>query len=207
MSARPDLCSSSFPCATRSSKRRRLHIAPIIAPKEPNAIHLYTSDGLKGPAEEWETFAGARIVRNVTQPTLTPVLPDPAKANGTAVIVAPGGAFLMLSIDTEGYQVAHWLADRGITAFVLKYRLKSTPRDPAAYLPTLSSYLGDAIAHPPFIFRPLPRRWMMPRLVWSLSGIVQRNGRLILQELDFGLFGGRCSHTDPCSHCVAKATS
>ena len=126
-------------------------IAPIIAPKEPNAIHLYTSDGLKGPAEEWETFAGARIVRNVTQPTLTPVLPDPAKANGTAVIVAPGGAFLMLSIDTEGYQVAHWLADRGITAFVLKYRLKSTPRDPAAYLATLSSYLGDAIAHPPFI--------------------------------------------------------
>ena len=68
-------------------------IAPIIAPKEPNAIHLYTSDGLKGPAEEWETFAGARIVRNVTQPTLTPVLPRSRKSKRNRCDCGSGRCF------------------------------------------------------------------------------------------------------------------
>ena len=71
----------------------------------------------------------------------------------------------MLSIDTEGYQVAHWLADRGITAFVLKYRLKSTPRDPAAYYRHFPAILVTQSHTPLSFFRPLPRRWMMPRLV------------------------------------------
>jgi len=91
--------------------------------------------------EQWETFGGSRIVRNVVEPTLTPVMPEPGKANGSAVIVAPGGAFLMLSIDNEGYAVARWLADHGITAFVLKYRLNQSPRDPNAYLMSLFKLL------------------------------------------------------------------
>jgi acetyl esterase/lipase len=82
-----------------------------------------------------EQVAGARpqrIVRNVVDPTLTPFLPDPAKATGAAVIVAPGGGFVMLSIDSEGYLVAQWLADHGVAAFVLKYRIRETDRDPVA---------------------------------------------------------------------------
>jgi acetyl esterase/lipase len=67
-----------------------------------------------------------KVVRNVAQPTLTVYLPDPQKANGTAVIVCPGGAFHFLSIDMEGTDVAHWLNARGIAAFVLKYRLVRT---------------------------------------------------------------------------------
>jgi acetyl esterase/lipase len=67
------------------------------------------------------------LVRNVTMPTLTVFLPEPAQATGTAVIVAPGGAYIMLAIDHEGYDVAQWLAARGIAAFVLKYRLAATP--------------------------------------------------------------------------------
>jgi acetyl esterase/lipase len=71
-------------------------------------------------------FNRPQIVRNVTQPTLTAYLPDPAVANGTAVIVCPGGGFQFLSIESEGTDVARWLNTRGIAAFVLKYRLIPT---------------------------------------------------------------------------------
>lgn len=64
---------------------------------------------------------------NVTVPTLQPFLPDPAKANGTAVIIAPGGGFRLLAIHHEGTRVARWLAERGVAAFVLKYRLIQSP--------------------------------------------------------------------------------
>jgi acetyl esterase/lipase len=63
----------------------------------------------------------------VTEATLTPFLPDAAKATGAAVIVAPGGGFRTLSMQNEGWDVAKALADRGIAAFVLKYRLNQTP--------------------------------------------------------------------------------
>ena len=43
--------------------------------------------------------------------------------NSTAVIVAPGGSYVMLAADLEGREVADWFAERGITAFVLRYRL------------------------------------------------------------------------------------
>jgi acetyl esterase/lipase len=111
----------------------------IPAPADPDAIPLYPEGTLPRGAvvEQWSrltgTFAGqvvdARMIRNVTSPTMTPVLPDPAKATGAAVIVAPGGAFQSLAIDHEGYAVARALAERGIAAFVLKYRLNETPAD------------------------------------------------------------------------------
>lgn len=66
----------------------------------------------------------ARIVTNVTDPTLTVIRPAAGKANGTAVIVCPGGGFQILAWDLEGLEVGQWLADRGITAFVLKYRVR-----------------------------------------------------------------------------------
>ena len=70
-----------------------------------------------------------RIVQNVTRPTLTVFLPEPATATGTAVIICPGGAFHFLTIDDEGTKVAKWLAARGVAAFVLKYRLTATGDD------------------------------------------------------------------------------
>jgi acetyl esterase/lipase len=70
-----------------------------------------------------------RPVWNVTRPTLTLFRADPAKANGTAIIVCPGGGFEYLAVDNEGYGVARELQSIGITAFVLKYRIApSTPR-------------------------------------------------------------------------------
>ena len=63
------------------------------------------------------------IVFGVTEPTLTAYLPEKSKATGTGVIIAPGGAFVALAIDVEGTEVARWLNERGIAAFVLKYRI------------------------------------------------------------------------------------
>lgn len=70
-----------------------------------------------------------RVVYNVVKPTLTVYLPKPELATGTAVIVAPGGAFHILSIDSEGIEVAKWLNSKGVAAFVLKYRLVRSMTD------------------------------------------------------------------------------
>lgn len=67
-----------------------------------------------------------QMIRNVVSPSITVYKPDPAKANGTAVIVAPGGGFLFLSWQSEGTEVAEWLAAKGITVFLLKYRLTNS---------------------------------------------------------------------------------
>lgn len=63
------------------------------------------------------------VVFNVVTPTLTAYLPDRGRATGTGVIIAPGGAFVALAIDLEGNNVARWLQEKGIAAFVLKYRI------------------------------------------------------------------------------------
>ena len=63
------------------------------------------------------------VVFNVVTPTLTAYLPERSKATGTSVIIAPGGAFVALAIDLEGNNVARWLQEKGIAAFVLKYRI------------------------------------------------------------------------------------
>lgn len=63
------------------------------------------------------------VIFNVVTPTLTIYLPERSKATGTGVIIAPGGAFVALAIDLESNEVARWLQNKGIAAFVLKYRI------------------------------------------------------------------------------------
>ena len=72
------------------------------------------------------------IVTNVTFPTVTIFRPPPAKASGTAMIVVPGGAFRALPWDLDGVEPAKWLTDHGITAFVLKYRVRPPTDAPGA---------------------------------------------------------------------------
>jgi acetyl esterase/lipase len=72
---------------------------------------------------------GRAYHRNITIPTLTPYLPEPAKATGTGVIVVPGGGMHFLSVDNEGAWVAQRLAEAGVAAFVLRYRIQPTPVD------------------------------------------------------------------------------
>ena len=105
-------------------------MSPIEAPAQPDAIELGTGP-LAGATEQesWHSQYGSQFARNVTVATLTPFLPDPANASGIAVIVAPGGGFRILSMENEGWDVARALADRGVAAFVLKYRLIQTPAE------------------------------------------------------------------------------
>jgi acetyl esterase/lipase len=107
---------------------------PIDAPPEPNAIPLNTG-GVEGQTakETWYKQWGDPFVRNVSRATLTPFLPDPEKANGAAVIIAPGGGFRILSMGNEGWEVAQALNERGVAAFVLKYRLRPTAPDWAEF--------------------------------------------------------------------------
>jgi acetyl esterase/lipase len=109
--------------------------APPKPPEAPTelarAIPLFTGEvpGGNGP-EQWEGAPGAMAARNITQAALLPVLPDPNKATGAAVVIAPGDDFVTLAWDHEGMKVARAIADHGIAAFVLKYRLEPSPRDP-----------------------------------------------------------------------------
>ncbi|HZE09136.1 MAG TPA: alpha/beta hydrolase [Gemmatimonadaceae bacterium] len=97
-----------------------------------SAVHSQTVNLWPGAAPGSETWTQKEItidntpvgtvVLNVVTPTLTAFLPDPAKATGTGVIIAPGGAFVALAISLEATDAAKWLQQRGIAAFVLKYR-------------------------------------------------------------------------------------
>ena len=95
---------------------------------EIGAIPLYPQDSGSASSEVWDKiYFGFRVVRNVSQPTLTPILPPAGEHSNAAVVVVPGGGYTLLQMDIEGWTVAHWLADHGIAAFVLKYRLRPTP--------------------------------------------------------------------------------
>jgi acetyl esterase/lipase len=78
-----------------------------------------------------------RRVHDVTNPTITPFLPPKDRANGTAVLIFPGGGWRILAIDKEGNDVARWLNTIGVAGFVVKYRVmptgKNTPADRTEY--------------------------------------------------------------------------
>lgn len=89
----------------------------VLRPDLPAGEELYTPDApnphVKSPTEKW--------VRKVKRPVME-VYPA-ARPNGTAVVVAPGGGFTILAIEHEGRDVARWMNQRGVTAFVLRYRV------------------------------------------------------------------------------------
>jgi acetyl esterase/lipase len=90
-----------------------------------------------GPEAVFRQIAGngptTDMLRNVSEPTLTVFRADPAKTNGTGVIICPGGGWQILAWEHEGLDLARWFAERGVTAFVLKYRVMATPDDPAKF--------------------------------------------------------------------------
>ena len=69
-------------------------------------------------------------VKNIHNPSITVFRPDPAKANGCAVIVAPGGGFRELVFNPEGRDAAKYLNPIGVTVFALKYRLPQESGSP-----------------------------------------------------------------------------
>ncbi len=68
---------------------------------------------------------GAKGDTENDKPTLTIYLPPKEKANGTSVVICPGGGYWQLAFDHEGHKIAKWLNSNGIAAFIVKYRCKS----------------------------------------------------------------------------------
>lgn len=67
--------------------------------------------------------SGAIRIQKVTNPTLSIFLPEKEKANGSAIVICPGGGYKVLAIDHEGIHIAKWFNKLGFAAFILKYRL------------------------------------------------------------------------------------
>jgi acetyl esterase/lipase len=122
----------------------------VASPAEPEAIPLYTGAAPGQQVNEpevWDLMMGSRVARNVSVPTITPFLPPPEKATGAAVIVVPGGGFKAVAMEGEGWPTARWLADHGVAAFVLKYRLNETPADEKAFMRQMMTTMA-AMANP-----------------------------------------------------------
>jgi acetyl esterase/lipase len=89
-----------------------------------------------GPEQEADAtlpeVGKVRVVTNVTVPTLTIVRPPAGKANGAAMLILPGGAFRALAWDLDGTETAKWLSRQGITAFILRYRVRPPTATPPA---------------------------------------------------------------------------
>jgi acetyl esterase/lipase len=127
------------------------------APDASGVYRIWPGDGRPPGSEDWTwsestmrapwSTVGMRLSRNVVVPTLTVFEPEAGKADGTSMVVAPGGAFHFLMIDHEGYDMARWLNSLGVTAFVLKYRVAKTPdrdEDLLAFRNDLQAKLAQA---------------------------------------------------------------
>jgi hypothetical protein len=91
---------------------------------EPQVIPLYSGPAPGSESWNWDETTitqqdSLRRVSNVTKPVLMAYLPE-SNANGTAVVIAPGGGFRWLAIEHEGEMVARYLNSLGVAAFVLK---------------------------------------------------------------------------------------
>jgi acetyl esterase/lipase len=112
-------------------------LASLTSAAQQQVIPLYP--GVAPGSEGWTRKEATAMtekgpmVRNVVKPTITAYLPNKGKANGTAIIIAPGGAYRYLAIEAEGIKAAEWLRERGVTAFVLKYRVAEMPANDDAF--------------------------------------------------------------------------
>jgi acetyl esterase/lipase len=129
--------------------------------------------------------------RNVVIPTLTAFRPPVGKANGTAIVIAPGGAFHFLMMDHEGYELARPLAALGVTAFVLRYRLLRTPDDDAEMI-AFRAALGPRLGRPTQTETEPPRREFMD----EIRALSSEDGRQAIRYIrehaqDWGIDPGK----------------
>lgn len=125
-------------CVTATSYAREI----IELPYTQNPKVVWENNEKEYFSEIWDT----RVITNVSVPTMHMFKPDPEIATGTSVIVAPGGALYALSITSEGTEVAEWLSSKGITAFVLKYRLVPTGEDGVRETGEVGDKIGETVA-------------------------------------------------------------
>lgn len=102
-------------------------IGVVASPASAQTINIWP--GVAPGSEHWtqqeKTYRNTpvgTVIQNVVTPTITAYLPAPGRSTGTAVIIAPGGGFIALATTLEGEGLARFLQQRGIAAFLLKYR-------------------------------------------------------------------------------------
>ena len=157
-------------------------LLPFVADAIVGAIPL-RDDGDRATEQWFGEDAQTLLVRNVTRPTLRPVLPDPAIATGTAVVIVPGGGFVALDMGKEGMEVARALADVGIAAFVVKYRTEATPRSALGFAANLAA--GSAAFYAAGPDSPLPGEAAALEDVEAALALVRERGG------DWGVDPGR----------------
>ena len=120
------VCASVFmPACATATEPLVLNLWPGAAPGEPSGIEAETAEvGKPGDARP------ITRIGHVTHPTLTVYRPAADKANGTAVVICPGGGYNILAWDLEGTEIAEWLNTLGVTGIVLKYRVPRRPNAP-----------------------------------------------------------------------------
>lgn len=133
-------------------------IASVQAPMPPQAeIPLYAGAAPGSQAWNWNEQSApldtpdgpVPVVQNVVRPSLVYFPADKSKAVGTAVIVAPGGAFMFLVMAPEGLDTAKRLNEMGIDVFVLKYRLVLTKPGHPAMVTAPSDQVGMGVQGTP----------------------------------------------------------
>lgn len=149
-------------------------MSPAALPPPAREIPLYTASAPSSERWTWteRTFTTPRgniVVQNVVRPVLQFYPADPAKAAGTAVIVAPGGGFTNLMIAYEGVEIAQRLNAMGVDAFILKYRLV---------------YVDPAVDPLPPGTKPTPAPPLRDAQGWILAGPQQGQNILDLAAAD-----------------------
>ena len=128
------LCLSARPTAAGPPAPPVLRLWPAQAPG---------TEEWTAPEEEADVTLPAvgriHVITNVTNPSLTEFRPAAGKANGTAMVILPGGSFRALAWDVDGLETARWLAGEGVTAFVLKYRVRP-PQNGESFGETLDDF-------------------------------------------------------------------
>ncbi|HLG41296.1 MAG TPA: alpha/beta hydrolase [Chitinophagaceae bacterium] len=88
-------------------------------------VSTASAQKLADPILLWpEGAPGATGVSDEDKPAVIPFIPEASKRNGVAILVVPGGGFTIRAVDHEGVLIAQWLKEHGITAFLLRYRLR-----------------------------------------------------------------------------------
>ena len=140
--AQPAAAPSPPPIPTTPAQEKT-HPTPV--PLWPQGVPGFEARQSESERVEWrqEPDIVFPVTFNIHQPSVTPYLPPKDRATGCAVIIAPGGGHMFLTTDREGYDLAELLVQRGIAAFVLKYRLA---RDRAGNSPyTIDDAGSDAL--------------------------------------------------------------
>lgn len=164
---------------------RRMAPAP---PADMGSLRLAADDSGEASSELWyRSFSGALQVRNVVRPSLTPILPDTDARTGAAMIVLPGGGFDVLEFENEGLDVARFLAEHGICAYVLKYRLTATPVDDKKFIRHVLSTLLRFIETPTTRLPVLP--YAAADAISALAAVRSDADRLGVDRNKVGLIG------------------